>query len=138
VKTAQQAAQNWANSSGRAAQAYTDGVNNYSGDWAGRTTAQQAALVANFNQAVNSGAWSNGVNRRGTAGWKTATQAKVANYSTGYTAGAQRQAAAIAKIVAAESNIVGGLPPRGTYQQNQQRSIAMQDALHALKGQLAA
>jgi hypothetical protein len=138
VKTAQQAASAWEQSSGRAAQNYSEGINNFSGDWAGRTTGQQSTMLQNLTQAVNSGRWAQGVQRVGTQGWKSRTQAKISNYSTGFTAGASRQASAIAKILAAEGNIVGSLPPRGTYEQNKARATAVMDGLHSLKGQLGA
>lgn len=138
MKTAAQAAQNWEQSAPRASQAYQDGVNNYSGDWANATISQRAVLVQNFNAALNRGDWDRGVQAVGTQGWKSRTQAKIQNYSTGFTAGAQRQAAAIAKIVQAEQNIVPNLPPRGDYNANKQRASAFMDAMHALKGQLGA
>jgi hypothetical protein len=138
VKTPQQSAQAWEQSAGRAATNYADGVNGYSGDWAGRTAAQQAVMLQNLTQAINSGRWAQGVQQVGTQGWKSRTQAKIGNYSTGFTAGAARQASAIAKILAAEANIVGSLPPRGTYEQNKQRATAVMDGLHALRGQLGA
>lgn len=138
MKTPQQAAQAWRESAGRAATNYSDGVQSFQGDWAGATTAQQSAMLTNYQQAVSSGRWSQGVQRVGTQGWKSRTVAKVGNYSTGFQAGASRQEQAIGKIIAAEQNIVGSLPPRGTFEQNVQRSVAMQQALHALKGQLGA
>jgi hypothetical protein len=138
VKTAQQAAQAWAESAGRAAANYSEGVNAYSGDWAGATTRQQAVMQANLNTAINQGLWAQGVQQVGTQGWKSRTQSKIGNYSTGFTAGASRQASAIAKIIAAEQNIVGSLPPRGTYEQNKTRMTQVVDQLHALKGQLGA
>lgn len=138
MKSAQTAATNWANSAGRATTAYTEGVNAFTGDWAGATTAQQATMLANVTAAVTSGRWAAGVQRVGTAGWKTATQAKSANYGTGFTAGAARQSAAITKIVGALQNIVPSLPPRGDFSQNVQRSVALQTQLHALKGTLGA
>jgi hypothetical protein len=138
VKTAQQAAQAWKDSAGRAATNYTAGVNAYSGDWAGSTVSQEASLVTNFNQAVSSGRWRQAVTNTGTGGWKSATQAKAPNYSQGFTAGADRQAAAIQKIISAEQTLVGALPPRGTYDQNKLRATAMMDGLHALKGSLGA
>jgi len=138
MKTAQQAAANWAGSAGRAATAWTEGVNNFSGDWAGRTAAQQSVMQQNLNDAINSGRWSQGVQRVGTQGWKQATQSKASNYSTGFSAGASRQAASIAKILSAEANIVGSLPPRGTYEQNKLRATAVMDGLHSLKGTLGA
>ena len=138
MKTAQQAAANWAASSGRAATAWQEGVQAYSGDWAGATTRQQSVMQANLNNAINSGAWANGVNRVGTNGWKQATVDKVSNFSTGFNAGASKQAASIAKILSAEANIVGSLPPRGDYNANKARATAVMDGLHALKGTLGA
>jgi len=138
VKTAQQAATNWEQSAPRASQAYSDGINNYSGDWAGATVSQQATLVSNFTTAVNRGDWARGVQSVGTNGWKSRTQAKLTNYSTGFTAGAARQASAIAKIIQAEQNIVPSLPPRGDFTQNLGRMTAFSQAMHALKGQLGA
>jgi hypothetical protein len=138
VKSAQQAAANWAASSGRAAQAWQEGVQGYNGDWAAATTRQQNVMQANLNNSINNGAWANGVNKVGTQGWKQSTVDKVNNFSTGFNAGAQKQAAAAAKIIAAEANIVGNLPPRGDYNANKARATAVMDGLHALKGQLGA
>jgi hypothetical protein len=136
MKSAAQAAANWAQSSGRAVQAYEQGVSGYNGDWAGATLRQQSVMQANWNAALPR--WAAGVQATGTAGWKAKTQAKSANYSTGFTAGAADQAIAIGKIMASLANIVPGLPPRGTYEQNKSRATALMDALHAQKGQLGA
>ncbi len=138
MKTAAQAAANWQASAGRATTAYSQGVQSYTGDWAGRTTQQQAALVQGFNEAVSSGRWAQGVQATGTQGWKSATEAKAANFGVGFNAGAQKQAAAAQKIMGALGNIVGSLPPRGDFNQNVQRSVQVQTQLHALKGQLGA
>lgn len=138
MKTAQQAAEAWVASAGKAATNYAAGVQATQADWAGRTKAQRSVMLANLNQAVNDGSWDRGIDRVGNGGWKSRTVAKIGNFSTGFSAGASRQASAIAKIVAAEANIVGSLAPRGTYEQNVARSRAMQDQLHALKGSLGA
>lgn len=138
MKTAQQAAANWSASAGRAQTAYQQGVEGYTGDWAGATTSQQAAMLQGVQQAVTSGLWAARVNAVGTNGWKQATVARIGNYSTGFTAGAAKQAAAITKIIAAESNIVPGLPPRGDFNANLTRMTAFSQAMHALKGQLGA
>jgi hypothetical protein len=138
VKTPQQAAEAWVSSAGRAGTNWNTGVQNYNGDWAGSTVAQQNAMQTNWQNAVSSGRWAQGVQNTGTGGWKQATVSKASNYTTGFQAGASKQAAAIAKILQAEANIVNSLPPRGTFDQNVQRSVAVQTALHALKGQLGA
>src|SRR5262249_54068941 len=108
------------------------------GDWAGATTRQQAVMQNNWTQAVTSGRWAQGVQNTGTGGWKAATVAKISNYSTGFQAGAQRQAAAIAKDIFAGQNNVGSLPPAREYNQNKARATAVMDGLHALKGTLGA
>lgn len=136
MKSAATAAQNWTQSSGRAVTAYEQGVSNYSGDWAGATVRQQGVMQANWNAALPR--WAAGVQAVGTAGWKSKTQAKSANYSTGFTAGSADYTTAINKIMSALGTIVPSLPPRGTYEQNKARSTALMDALHAQKGQLGA
>lgn len=138
MKTAAQAAEAWAQSSGRAATNWAAGVNAYSGDWAAATTRQESTLLNNVTTAISNGTWRNAVNRVGTQGWKTATTASGPNFTNGFTKGAAKQAAAIAKIIAAEQTIVSGLAPRGSYEQNKARATSVMDQLHALKGQLGA
>ncbi len=138
MKTPQQAAEAWVASAGRAATNWAQGVQSFNGDWAGATTSQQTAMQTNWQQAVSSGRWAAGVNNTGTGGWKSATQAKSANYSVGFQAGASRQASAIAKILAYEAQVVSSLPPRGTFEQNVARSVAVQTALHSQRGNLGA
>lgn len=138
MKTAQQAAANWAASAGRASTNYSEGVNNFSGDWAGATTRQQATMVNNWTQAVSSGRWAQGVTNTGTNGWKSATQAKTTNYTTGFQAGAQKQAAAAAKIMSFLGSAVPALPPRGDINANLARANALALALHQQKGNLGA
>lgn len=138
MKTAQQAAANWAGSQTRAVQAYTQGVQAYNGDWVGATIAQEQTLLLNVTAAIQNGSWRQGVSRVTTAGWKAATEAKSPNYGQGFQAGAQRQATAIGKIMTALGNIVPNLPQRGTYEQNKLRATTLMDNLHALRGQLGA
>lgn len=138
MKTAQQAAAAWAASAGRAATNYAEGVNNFSGDWAGATTRQQAVMQTNWQQAVSSGRWANGVNNTGTNGWKQATQNKTPNYTQGFSAGAAKQAASAAKIMNFLGSAVPALPPRGDINANLQRANALALALHQQKGQLGA
>lgn len=138
MKTAAQAAAAWRESQGRATQNYTEGVQGYTGDWAGATVAQEQTLLANVTTSITNGAWRRGVTATGTGGWKSATTAKSANYGTGFSAGADKQAKAIANVMNALGTIVPNLPQRGTFAQNKQRALAVMDGLHALKGQLGA
>lgn len=127
---------NWTGSSGRAATAYQEGVNAYNGDWAGATTRQQAVMQQNWLASLPT--WAARVNAVGTQGWKTATTAKVSNYSTGFNAGGANYGVSAQKIYNALSTIVPSLPQRGTYEQNKTRATALMDALHAQRGQLGA
>jgi len=138
VKNAQQAASNWTQSAGRAASAFVQGVQQTTKDQAGLAVAAQARLVQGFNDAVNSGRWAAGVQRGGTAYWKQQTEAKAANYSTGFSAGANNFQAAISKIINAEAAIISALPPRGDINANLQRANAFALALHQQKGNLGA
>jgi hypothetical protein len=95
-------------------------------------------MVQNWQAAVNSPTYDAHVTAIGTNGWKTATVAKQGNFSTGFTAGAANQATASGKLYNAMTNVVGSLPPRGTYEQNKARATSVMDQLHALKGQLGA
>jgi hypothetical protein len=138
VKTAAQAASNWTGSQARATTAFTAGVQAYAGDWAGATTRQQAVMLANLQQAVNSGLWAAGINKVGTTGWKAATEAKQGNYTTGFSAGGNNFATAIAKVINALQSGVSSLPPRGDINANLQRANALALYMHGLKGQLGA
>ena len=138
MKTAAQAAQNWVNAAGTASTDWAAGINSYSGDWAGTTVAAYSNWVAGLANAQANGLWQSGVQNAGTAKWKTNSQAKAANYTTGYSAGAPAFTQAIGKIIAAEQNIVNSLPPRGSYAQNVARMTTFVDDMHALRGQLRA
>lgn len=136
MKTAQQAAQNWSGSSGRATTAYTEGVNNTTADWAGNTVRQQSVMQANWLASLST--WANRVQEVGTAGWKSATQAKAANYGTGFSAGANNYAAAAQKLIPFLQSAVAALPPRGDINANLQRSAALAMALHQQRGNFRA
>lgn len=138
MKSAQQAASNWTGASGRATTAFAEGVQSYSGDWAGATVAQQAVMQSNWQAAIANGSWARGVQTVGTNGWKSATQAKQTNYTTGYSAGGANFQAAISKIMSFLGSAVPALPPRGDINQNLQRANALALALHAQKGNLGA
>ena len=138
MKTAAQANAAWKNNTSAATQTWQDGITGYTGDWAGATTSQQSTMLNNLTQAVTSGRWAAGVQKVGTGGWKSRTQAKAANFGVGVAAAGDRQLSAITKILNAEANIVGSLPPRGDFNQNVARSVAVQTQLHALKGTLGA
>lgn len=138
AKSVQATQQNWAASGPRAQSAWTAGVEAFTGDWAGATTRQQATMLANLNDAVNSGRWAQGVNAVGTNGWKQATVASASNYANGFSKGAANYNAAAAKFMPAIANGVAGLAPRGDIYANLDRSRALALYLHGLKGSLGA
>lgn len=138
MKSVQQAQANWASSGPRAQSAWLAGVEGFTGDWAGATTRQQAVMLANLNDAVNSGRWAQGVNATGTNGWKTATAASGSNYANGFSKGSANYNAAAAKFMPAIQNGVNGLSPRGDIFANLDRSRALALYLHGLKGSLGA
>lgn len=138
MKSASQAAANWSGASGRASTAWAEGIQSTTKDQAALAAAAQPRWLQGVQDAAANNRFANGVTRRGTAYWKSQSQAKTGNYSTGYSAGAGNFAAAIQKIISAEQNISSSLPPRGDINANLQRSQQFALALHQLKGQLGA
>jgi len=138
VKTAQQAASNWTGASTRAGSAWTQGIQSTQKDQAALAAAAQPRWLQGVQEAAANNRFANGVTRRGTAYWKSQSEAKSSNYVNGYAAGGNNFASAIGKILAAEQNIVASLPPRGDINANLQRVNQLCQALHQLKGQLGA
>lgn len=138
MKTAQQAQTNWTGASSRASTAWNDGIQATTKDQAALAAAAQPRWLAGVQDAAANNRFANGVTRRGTPYWKSQSQAKAGNYTTGYAAGANNFGSAIGKILNAEANIVSSLPARGDINANLQRSAQFALALHALKGTLKA
>jgi hypothetical protein len=128
----------WSASSGKATTNYQTGVESFTGDWAGATTSQQAAMQQNWLQSLANGSWAAGVNRVGTQGWKNATVAKIANFGSGFQAGSAAYNAAAAKLQPFMQQAVASLPPRGDINANLQRSAALAMALHNNRGNFKA
>jgi hypothetical protein len=138
VKSAQTAVQNWTGASGRAGTAWSAGIQSTTKDQAALAAAAQPRWLQGVQDAAANNRFANGVTRRGTAYWKSQSQAKQGNYTTGYSAGADNFSSAIGKILNAEASIVSSLPQRGDVMQNLQRSQQFALAMHQLKGQLKA
>jgi hypothetical protein len=138
VKTAQQAASNWQGAAARAQTAWTQGITATTKDQAALAAAAQPRWLAGVQDAAANNRFANGVTRRGTSYWKSQSEAKAANYGVGYNAGVNNYSAAATKILAAEANIVAGLPPRGDIMANLNRVTQLDLALHQLKGTLGA
>lgn len=138
MKSAQQAATRWQGASGTAAGAWAEGIQATQKDQAALAAAAQPRWLLGVQDAAANNRFANGVTRRGTGYWKSQSQKKQGNYSTGYSAGAENFASAIGKIINAEANIVASLPARGDINANLERSRQMALGLHAYKGQLGA
>ena len=138
MKTAQQAATNWQNSSGRATTDYVAGVQSTTKDQAGLAVAAGARYIQGVQQAYASGRWAAGLTRGGTAYWKSQTEKKAVNYGAGYAAGVGNYSTAATKVMAAIAQGVNNLPPRGDLSMNLQRSASLATYLNGLKGTLGA
>jgi hypothetical protein len=116
VKSASTWGTNWQSGVGSAGQAYVDGIRNTTVDVAARAVAAQDRLLAGFNQAVQSGEWARRVLAVGTSGWKSSSEAKAPNYTTGATAGLpkfQRFAQQAQPIWQQASDAIAGMPRGG-------------------------
>jgi hypothetical protein len=138
VKTAQQALARWQAAGATAAGNWTQGIQNTQKDQAALAAAAQPLWLAGVQQAAAANRFANGVTRRGTGYWKSQSEAKAGNYTTGYSAGGQNFAAAITKIINAEQQIVASLPPRGDINANLQRANQVALQLHNQRGNLGA
>lgn len=138
MKSQQTALSNYTGSAARAATAWAEGIQSTSKDQASLAVQAIPRMVQGFNDAANSGRIAAGLQRGGTAYWKSQSQAKQGAYSLGIQNGAGNFGVAIGKILAAEAQIVNSLGPRGDIMTNLQRSQQFALALHGLKGQLGA
>lgn len=127
-------------SAGTAQQAYVSGVQNSQKSWQSASIAAIPAMVQGFTQAANDGRIQQGFNRVSDSAFKSAVQAKQQNYGTGITLGADKYAAAAAKLGPAIAQGVASLGPRGPVgsPQNYARANALGQYLHGLRGQLGA
>lgn len=138
MKTAQQAQQNWTSAAPRAQTDWVAGITNTQKDQAALAAAAQPRWLAGVQDAAANNRFAAGVTRRGTAYWKSQSEAKAANYSGGYTAGASNYGSAITKLMSDMPNLVAALPPRGDITQNLARVQQLDLALHQNKGKYKA
>jgi len=127
--------QRWADSAAQGQSRFSEGVQNTQVDVVGRAVAAQPKLLANFQQAVNSGRWARGLQDRGTAGWKQATLAKASNYATGIAAGRddyQRAMQTWLPIIQSAAASVKSMP-NASFQDSLNRMNAYATALHNAK-----
>ncbi|HEV2371395.1 MAG TPA: hypothetical protein VGS19_04420 [Streptosporangiaceae bacterium] len=80
---------------------------------------------------MNVGKWAANTQAVSLAQWKATTVQKgQGRLASGAEAGATKYQAKIQAVLQAEASIIGSLPPRGTVEQNIQRSAQFQMAMH--------
>lgn len=131
--TAADAAKAWSDGFSAAGTKYTAGINAVTIAPGQLAAAQKNAYVANVQASAN--IWAAKVAAVDLNTWKNAAATVGAQrLATGATKGAPKMAAFMNNFLPTLSTIVGGLPARGTFDQNMQRSMSYAQALHAKKG----
>jgi len=124
----------WRRKASTSAQDYAEGVQNSQSDWAAKTSAANASWKAGVTAAVQRDAFTRGVQRTGTNGWKSATVAKgPARWSQGIDLSGDAYVRGFTPYHQVIQNTK--LPERGPRgaEQNYTRAAAMGKALHAAK-----
>lgn len=110
MKTPQQAATAWDNSTATGTTAWIDGLNASTKPIVAKAIAQRAVMQQNFAIATAAGgSWQTNLTAVGDAGIKAAAVAKQGNYATGVTNGQPKFLSAITKILAYEQAGLAGL-----------------------------
>jgi hypothetical protein len=129
IPNAAEVADRWKTGFGGAGQRWAAGIDAV-------TTAPGIAAAAaqdRYVQGVNASApkWASRVAAVPLQTWKDTAKSKgQGRLASGAQAGLAKYQTAIARVLDAEKSIVAGLPPRGTVEQNIQRSAAFQMAMH--------
>jgi hypothetical protein len=136
IKSVDTVAKKYAARGAAAGPDYTDGVNTTTNDWATNTGAQADTYAAGVQSAIGRGAFQKGVAAAGTDKWKRkASGVGSQRYGPGVQAAAPDYAKGVAPYFDVLKNL--NLPkrlPKGD-PGNNQRSLAVQTALHARKVQ---
>jgi len=134
VKSVDAIAKKYAARGGAAGADYSDGVTSTTNDWAQNTTAQADTYAAGVQAAIGRGAFAKGVQAAGTDKWKRkASGVGAQRFASGVQAAQPDYAKGVAPYIDALKNI--SYPkrlPKGD-PANNQRSLVVQQTLHALK-----
>lgn len=129
IPTAAAAAQKWSQNFGAAGQAWANGIESVSVAPGQLAAAAQARYLSGVQQSAQK--WAANVASVSLATWKQQAVSKgQSRLATGATAGMAKYQAKIQAVLDAEKSIIAGLPPRGTVEQNIQRSSQFQLAMH--------
>lgn len=134
--TQQQFVTNWQQGTQQGQAKYTAGIQN-SQDWAGPTVNAIPQMIQGIQQAFADGRIASGINNLGTAGWRSATLSKAANWYQGVTSqlGVQHMTQGAAKLYGMLNtaiNIVDSMP-RGTLAENLARANAFATSMYNQK-----
>jgi len=134
IKSVESIAKKYAARGGAAGADYQDGVSSTTNDWATNTEAQADTYAAGVTAAIGRGAFAKGVAKAGTAKWKRkASGVGSQRFTSGVQAAQPDYAAGVAPYLDVLKNL--SLPkklPKGD-PANNQRSVIVQQALHAKK-----
>lgn len=129
IPTAAAAAQKWSQNFGAAGQAWANGIESVQVAPGQLAAAAQARYLSGVQQSAQK--WATRVASVSLASWKSQAVSKgQSRLATGATTGMAKYQAAIQSVLEAEKSIIAGLPPRGTVEQNIQRSSQFQLAMH--------
>lgn len=134
-ETIQQAAQKWAAGYSQAGPAIQRGVANPTRDPAQAAINAQNLLMTNWNNAVTSGRWAEGLARSGLAGWQAGMIGKtIPSLAARAQVGQAHYAAFLQQWIPPLQAMVQGMQPRGDYQTNRQRMLQVVDYMHSQRG----
>ena len=129
IPSAAEAAQRWQQGFGAAGQRWADGIESVTVAPGQLAAAAQSRYPAGVQQ--NAQKWASRVSSVSLAQWKQQAVAKgQGRLATGAQTGMSKYQARIQQVLDAEKSIIGSLPPRGTVEQNIQRSAAFQLQMH--------
>lgn len=129
IPSAAEAAQRWQSGFGAAGQRWADGVEAVTVAPGQLAAAALPRYVAGVQQ--NAQKWATRTAGVTLAQWKQMAVSKgQSRLASGAQAGMTKYQSRIAAVLEAEKSIIAGLPPRGTVEQNIQRSSAFQLAMH--------
>lgn len=131
--TAASAAERWSSNFAGAGTRYTAGIQAVTTAPGQLAAAQKNLYVQKVQES--SGVWAAKVAAVDLQTWKNAaTTVGAQRLATGATKGAPKMQAFMSNFLPQLSTIVGGLGPRGTFEQNLQRFTSYATALHQAKG----
>ena len=129
IPSAAEAAQRWQQGFGAAGQRWADGIESVTVAPGQLAAAAQSRYLAGVQ--MNAQKWASRVSSISLAQWKSQAVAKgQGRLATGAQSGMAKYQARIQQVLDAEKSIIAGLPPRGTVEQNIQRSSAFQLQMH--------